>query len=99
MSWAAADLVDKGQQLRGRQVLAAGRQKVARGVYGPLRGAAVLAPARRNGRPARQAHQVGVTAPLRILQAAQAAVGARVRIQHCLQGDNHFMLVPHSLPW
>ena len=36
MSGAAADLVDQGQQLRGRQVLAACRQEVARGVHGPL---------------------------------------------------------------
>ena len=56
----------------------------------------MLAPARRHGRPARQAHQVGVTAPLRILQAAQAAVGARVGIQERLQqgGDAR----PDALP-
>ncbi len=78
-------------------MLAACRKKIAWGVHGTLRGAAVLAPARRHGRPARQAHQIGVTAPLRILQAAQAAVGARVRIQHCLQGDRHFMPIPDPL--
>ena len=46
----------------------------------------MLVSARRHGRPARQAHQIGVAAPLRILQAAQAVVGARVGVQHRLQG-------------
>ena len=78
-------LVDQGQQLRGRQVLAASREKVAWRIYGPLAIAAVGAPALGHGRPARQAHQVGVAARLRILQAAKAVVGARVGVHHSLQ--------------
>ena len=79
-----AHLVDKAEELRSGEMLAAGREQVARRVQS-LGGAAVRAPARGQACPACQARKVWMAATLSALQAAEAVVGSRIRIHHCLQ--------------
>ena len=81
-------------------MLAAGREQVARRVQS-LGGAAVRAPARRHACPACQARKVWMAATLSALQAAEAVVGARIGIHHCLQswhpGLSQVSLWHHSI--
>ena len=64
-------------------MLAAGREQVARRVQS-LGGAAVRAPARRHACSACQAREVLLAAALSALQAAEAVVGSRIGVHHCL---------------
>ena len=66
-------------------MLAASREQVA-GRVQSLGGAAMWASAWRHASPACQACEILLAATLSALQAAEAVVGPRIGIHHCLQG-------------